>query len=46
MNPNSCTFCGQSARALVEPNRKLAEIFEAKIKARLDELWDAPMEVS
>jgi len=26
-------------RALVESNRKLIEIFEAKIKARLDEIW-------
>ena len=26
-------------RALVESNRKLIEIFEAKIKAKLDEIW-------
>jgi len=26
-------------RALVESNRKLIEIFEAKIKAQLDEIW-------
>ena len=26
-------------RALVEANRKLIEIFEAKIKAKLDEIW-------
>ena len=28
-------------RALVEANRKLIEIFEAKIKAKLDEIWGA-----
>jgi len=28
-------------RALVESNRKLIEIFEAKIKAKLDEIWGA-----
>ena len=26
-------------RALIESNRKLIEIFEAKIKAKLDEIW-------
>ena len=26
-------------RALVESNRKLTEMFEAKIKAQLDEIW-------
>ncbi len=36
----------EAERKLVEPNRKLIEIFEEKIKARLDELWGAPMEVS
>jgi restriction endonuclease S subunit len=29
----------QSERTLVESNRKLIEIFEAKIKAKLDEIW-------
>lgn len=29
----------EAERALVESNRKLMEIFEAKIKARLDEIW-------
>lgn len=29
------------ARALVESNRKLIEIFEAKVKAKLDEIWGA-----
>jgi len=29
----------KAERALVEANRKLAEIFEAKIKAKLDEIW-------
>ncbi len=28
-------------RALMEPNRKLIEIFEAKIKAKLDGIWGA-----
>ncbi|MBI3058371.1 MAG: hypothetical protein HYY81_03560 [Deltaproteobacteria bacterium] len=28
-------------RALVEANRKLIEIFEAKIKTKLDEIWGA-----
>ena len=28
-------------RALVESNRGLIEIFEAKIKAKLDEIWGA-----
>jgi len=28
-------------RAMVESNRKLIEIFEAKIKAKLDEIWGA-----
>jgi len=29
----------EAERALVEANRKLAEIFEAKIKGKLDEIW-------
>jgi len=29
----------EAERALVESNRKLIEIFEAKIKAKLDEIW-------
>lgn len=29
----------ESEQALVEPNRKLIEIFEAKIKVKLDEIW-------
>ena len=29
----------EAERALVEANRKLIEIFEAKIKAKLDEIW-------
>ena len=29
----------RSERALVDSNRKLIEIFEAKIKAKLDEIW-------
>jgi type I restriction enzyme M protein len=29
----------EAERKLVEPNRKLAEIFEAKIKGKLDEIW-------
>jgi restriction endonuclease S subunit len=29
----------QSERALVDTNRKLIEIFKAKIKAKLDEIW-------
>ncbi len=28
-------------RGLVESNRKLIEIFEGKIKAKLDEIWGA-----
>jgi len=28
-----------SERALIESNRKLIEIFEGKIKAKLDEIW-------
>jgi len=31
----------RSERGLVESNRKLIEIFEAKIKAKLDEIWGA-----
>ena len=31
----------EAERALVESNRKLIEIFEAKIKAKLDEIWGA-----
>ncbi len=29
----------EAERVLVESNRKLIEIFEAKIKAKLDEIW-------
>lgn len=29
----------EAERALVEANRKLAEIFEAKIKSKLAEVW-------
>jgi len=32
----------EAERALVESNRKLIEIFEAKIKAKLDEVWGEP----
>jgi hypothetical protein len=32
----------RSERALVECNRKLIEIFEVKIKAKLDEIWGEP----
>ena len=39
MNPNFCIFCNQSARALVEANRKLVEIFEKKIQGKLAEIW-------
>ena len=29
----------EAERPLVESNRKLIEIFDAKIKAKLDEIW-------
>jgi len=32
----------QAERVLVESNRKLIEIFEAKIRAKLDEIWGEP----
>jgi restriction endonuclease S subunit len=34
----------EAERALVESNRKLIEIFEAKIRAKLDEIWGAGKE--
>ena len=35
----------EAERKLVESNRKLIEIFEAKIKAKLDEIWGTAEEV-
>jgi restriction endonuclease S subunit len=31
----------EAERTLVDSNRKLIEVFEAKIKAKLDEIWGA-----
>lgn len=42
MNRNSCAFCTSlwpSERVLVEANRKLVDIFEQKIQAKLAEIW-------